>query len=388
MIDAVPEPAPLEGLLVVDLSRVLAGPYCTLLLRDLGATVVKVEHPDGGDEARGFLPFIGDQSAYFAAVNRGKLSIALDLALPADRGSFERLLDRADVLVENFRPGVMDRLGYGAAALAARWPRLVLASISGFGQHGPYAERGAYDLIVQAMSGLMSLTGHPGQPPVCAGTSVGDLAASLFAANGIQAALLRRVRTGRGGAVDVAMLDCQVALLENAIARCVADGRPPPPSGARHSGAAPFDAFQAADGWLVIAAGNDALFARLADALGRPGWCADARFAGRAARVEHQAALKALIEERLATAPVAHCLTLLQTAGVPAGPINHIDAMLQDPQIASRGLLAPIEGLGLPAAHTPIRFPSTPWPATLPPAPRLDQHRAQILRLIEGDMPP
>lgn len=383
-----PDPAPLDGLLVVDLSRVLAGPYCTMLLRDLGATVVKVEHPDGGDEARGFLPFIGDQSAYFAAVNRGKLSIALDLAQPADRGIFERLLDRADVLVENFRPGVMERLGYGALPLAARWPRLVSASISGFGQHGPYAERGAYDLIVQAMSGLMSLTGHPGQPPVRAGTSVGDLAASLFAANGIQAALLRRVRTGRGGAVDVAMLDCQVALLENAIARQVAEGRSPQPAGARHSGAAPFDAFRAADGWLVIAAGNDALFARLAAALDSAGWCTDARFAGRAARVEHQAALKTLIEQRLATAPVARWLALLQAAGVPAGPINDIAAVLQDPQIAHRSLLAPIEGLGLPAAHTPIRFPSTPWPATLPPAPRLDQHRAQVLRLIEGDPPP
>jgi CoA:oxalate CoA-transferase len=380
-----PPPGPLDGLTVLDLSRVLAGPYCTMLLADLGATVIKVEHPEGGDEARGFLPFIGGQSAYFAAVNRGKQSIALDLGQAEDRAIFERLLARADVLVENFRPGVMDRLGYGGATLLARWPRLVVASISGFGQHGPYRERGAYDLIVQAMSGLISLTGHPGQPPVRAGTSFGDLAASVFAANGIQAALLRRVRTGCGGLVDVAMFDCQVALLENAIARFQASGEVPQPMGARHSGTAPFDAFQAADGWLVITAGGDALFQRLATVLERPAWCDDPRFAGRAPRVEHQAALKALIEERLATAPVAHWLALLQAAGVPAGPIQDIAQLMADPQLAHRGLLAPVDGLALHAAHTPIRFDEQPWPTTLPAAPALDQHRADVLRLIEGD---
>jgi CoA:oxalate CoA-transferase len=373
----------LAGLRVLDLSRVLAGPYCTLILADLGATVIKVEHPDGGDEARGFLPLIDGASAYFAAVNRGKRSIALDLADDDDRRIFQRLLDQADVLVENFRPGVMDRLGFGWPALQARWPRLVVASISGFGQHGPYRERGAYDLIVQAMSGMMSLTGHPGQPPARAGTSIGDLAASVFAANGIQAALLRRVRSGRGGRVDVAMLDCQVALLENAIARCLVDGQAPPPLGARHSGAAPFDAFRAADGWLVIAAGNDALFARLAQLLEAPHWLADERFASRSARVAHQAALKAQIEERLAAAGAADWLARLEGAGVPAGPIQDVAAVLNDPQLAARGLLAPVQGMALLAAHTPIRLDDTPWATTLPPAPALDQHRAEILRQLD-----
>ena len=213
---------PLDGLVVVDVSRVLSGPYCTMMLRDLGALVIKVEQPGGGDEARHFLPVSPrGESAYFAAINRGKKSIALDLKAGADRAVFERLLARADVLVENFRPGVLGKLGYGFDALEDKHPSLVLASISGFGQTGPYRSRPAYDVVVQAMSGMMSITGHPGAAPVRCGSSIGDLAAAMFACNGIQAALLQRSRTGRGCHVDIAMLEAQLALARRRHSRAV-----------------------------------------------------------------------------------------------------------------------------------------------------------------------
>ena len=211
-------PGPLAGLLVVDLTRVLAGPFCTMVLADLGARVIKVEAP-GGDDARRIGPFVDGESAYFTSLNRGKQSIALDLKHAADRTVFEKLLARADVLCENFRPGVMDRLGYGWETLHERHPRIVLASTSGFGQTGPYAGRPAYDIVVQAMGGVMSLTGHPGSPPTRVGSSLGDITAGLFTAVGIQAALLERERSGSGRRVDVSMLDAQVATLENAIGR-------------------------------------------------------------------------------------------------------------------------------------------------------------------------
>src|SRR4029453_4385534 len=246
---------PLAGFVVLDLTRVLAGPFCTMMLGDLGATVIKVEQPGPGDEARHFLPFIRGESAYFAAVNRGKKSIALDLKVDADRAVFDKLLARADVLVENFRPGVLDKLGYAFESLERRHPRLGLATISGFGQSGPYKDKGAYDIVVQAIGGMMSITGHPGMPPARTGASLADLGAGLFAANGIQAALLQRFRIGRGCRVDIAMLDCQIALLENAVARYCATGVSPHRMGARHSGSAPFDAFKAADGYVVLVAG-------------------------------------------------------------------------------------------------------------------------------------
>ena len=237
---------PLSGLLVVDLTRVLAGPFCTMMLADLGARVIKVEAPGTGDDARRIGPFVGGVSAYFLSLNRGKESLALDLKSAADRSLFERLLARADVLAENFRPGVMQRLGYGWETLEARYPRLVMASISGFGQTGPYAQRPSYDVIAQAMGGVMSLTGHPGTGPTRVGTSTGDITAGLFAAIGILAALAARQRSGRGARVDVSMLDAQVATLENAIARYFASGEVPGPLGSRHPSIAPFQALATA----------------------------------------------------------------------------------------------------------------------------------------------
>ncbi len=378
---------PLSDILVVDLSRVLAGPYCTMILGELGARVIKVERPDGGDDARHIGPFLETRdgrrvSAYFAGLNRGKDSIALDLAEADDREIFEALLGRADVLVENFRPGVMERLGYGHQTLRARFPRLVYAAVSGFGQTGPYRDRAAYDLVVQAMGGIMSITGQAGGPPTRVGTSIGDIAAGLFAAIGIVSALHDRARSGRGRLVDVAMLDGQVAILENAIARHEATGTVPGPLGARHPSITPFAAFRAQDGHLVIAAGNDGLFARLADVLGHPEWSADARFASNDARTAHEAALSAAIEGALARAPVAHWLERLGAAGIPCGPINDVAAVLADPQVQARNMVVtaedPVAG-SMRMAGNPIKMSDAPDRPTRRPAPALDADRARIL---------
>lgn len=380
---------PLAGFVILDLSRVLAGPYCTMMLCDLGAYVIKVEQPGSGDEARQFLPISGrGESAYFAAINRGKKSIALDLKADADRLVFEQLLLRSDVLVENFRPGVLDKLGYGFSRIKETHPSLVLASISGFGQTGPYRSRAAYDVVVQAMSGMMSITGQPESLPSRAGSSMGDLAAAVFACNGIQAALLQRSRTGKGCHVDISMFEAQIALLEGAIPELFCSGRSPGPLGARHPGTAPFDAFKAADGYLVIAAGSDHLFASLAAVLGQPGLIHDPRFTARPSRVAHQAALKSIMEEILATAPIAHWLQKLEEAGVPAGPMNNVAAMMADPQVNSRGILPEIRAAGGQRTPvTPILLSTHGYPAELPPVPGLDEQRDEILRFARGDAP-
>jgi CoA:oxalate CoA-transferase len=370
---------PFADVTVLDLSRVLAGPYCTMLLADLGARVIKVERPGAGDDARGFGPFLpGGHSAYFASLNRGKESIALDLKAEADRAIFEALLVRADVLVENFRPGTLERLGYGWQDLAPRFPRLVYAAVSGFGASGPYAARPAYDVIAQAMGGIMSLTGHPGGPPTRVGTSIGDIAAGLFAAIGISAALHRRSASGRGTKVDVAMLDAQVAILENAIARYLATGEVPGPLGSRHPSIAPFAAFAAADGHLVLAAGNDGLFKKLCAVLGRPGLAADPRFASNEARVRGADALRAELESALAARRVAQWLPLLEDAGVPCGPIQDVAQVLADPQVAARNMV--IRAGGARMAGNPVKLSAFPDPSQRAPAPELDQHRDSILR--------
>ncbi len=378
---------PLSGLLIVDLTRVLAGPYCTMVLADLGARVVKVESPVGGDDARRIGPFIMGRSAYFMSLNRGKESIALDLKNDADRETFERLLARADVLAENFRPGVLERLGYGWTDLERRFPRLILASTSGFGQTGPYAERPAYDVVVQAMGGIMSLTGHSGGPPTRVGTSIGDIAAGLFTAIGVQAALLERVRTGRGVRVDVAMLDAQVAILENAIARFAVTGVAPGPLGSRHPSIAPFQALATRDGHVVVAAGNDALFASLCRAIGRPELAVDPRFASNEARTRHVEALASLLEEALADDTSASWLERFAAAGVPSGPLNDVAALLDDPQVAARNMVVtardPAAG-EVQMAGNPVKLSGHPDPTTRRAAPDLDADRERILAELEG----
>jgi CoA:oxalate CoA-transferase len=384
---------PLAGLLVVDLTRVLAGPYATMLLADLGARVIKVETPAGGDDSRSIGPFFaaGD-SAYFTSVNRGKQSIALDLKAEPDRAILHALLARADLLVENFRPGAMERLGLGYAQLQPLYPRLIYAAASGFGHSGPESGRPAYDVIVQAMGGIMSITGpepEPGQPavPTRVGTSLGDITAGLFTTIAIEAALLHRHRTGRGQKLDIAMFDCQLAILENAIARLQVNGTSPGPLGTRHPSITPFQAFRCADVSIVIAAGNDLLWAACCRALGLESLAADPRFAGNDARTTHAAALAALLEARLATAPAAHWLARLGAEGVPAGPLNSIADALAMPQVAARNMLVETTtpaGRPLKVAGNPLKMSAHPDPATRPPAPALDADRAAILAEFVG----
>lgn len=373
---------PLNGLLVIDLTRVLAGPYCTMVLADLGARVIKVEVPEVGDDARHFGPFIEGKSTYFMSLNRGKESIALDLKADADRKTFEALLAKADVVVENFRPGTMEKLGYGWDALHPKYPRLIYAAASGFGHTGPYSKRAAYDMVVQAMGGIMSVTGHPGGPPTRVGSSIGDITAGMFAAIGVNSALYHREKTGQGMKIDVGMLDCQVAILENAIARYAATGKAPGPLGARHPSITPFDAFAAQDGHLIIAAGNDALFRKMADAIGRPDLPSNPLFKTNDLRTEHNAALKDEMEAMLKTKPIEHWLTALDAAGVPSGPINTVDKVLADPHVRARTMVVaaddPVVGK-FEMAGNPIKLSAFPDSAVRTPAPDLDGNRQEIV---------
>lgn len=379
--------APLAGYVILDLSHVLAGPFCTMTLADMGAKVIKVERPGTGDDTRAFPPFKDGKSAYFAALNHGKSSIALDLKADADRAIFEELLTRADVLVENFRPGVMERLGYGWDSLHAVFPQLIHAAVSGFGQTGPDAKRPAYDMVVQARGGVMSITGEKGREPVRVGASIGDIAAGMFLTQGILAALVDRARGGGGRRIDVSMLDSQLAILEHAIALTTVTGKAPQPSGARHPLIAPFETFHASDGLFVIAAGNDVLFEKLCIALALP-LDGDDRFATNPERVRHARLLKRLIEAVTIEHTRAHWIAKLTAAGVPTGAIQNIDQVLKDPQIQARNMVVDVlDRNGRPAfkaAGNPIKMSDVIDPTTRPPAPELDGNRGEILRWLRG----
>jgi len=362
-------PGPLSDITVIDLTRVLAGPYCTMMLAEMGARVIKVEKPGTGDDARQFGPFIHGESAYFMSLNRGKESVALDLKQEAEREQLKTMLAKADVLVENFRPGAMARLGLDYATLSKTFPKLIYASVSGFGQTGPNKDKAAYDIIVQAMGGLMSITGQPGGEPTRVGTSIGDITAGMFTANGILAALHERHRTGKGQHIDVAMLDCQIAILENAIARYVATGEAPTPLGSRHPAITPFDAFQAKDGYLVIAAGNDALFAKLCAALGVERLAEDARFATNAARTDHVDTLKEHLEATLKQQPRGYWLSKLEEAGIPCGPIQNVAEVVEGAQANARNMI--VEAGGIRMAGNPVKFSNHADEPTRTPAPKL-----------------
>src|SRR5438876_1282177 len=374
---------PLSGITIVDLSRILAGPYCTLLMAELGARVIKVEVPQTGDDARQYGPFKAGKSTYFASVNRGKESIALDLKSAADREIFERLLDKADALVENFRPGTMEKLGYGWEALHPRYPRLVYAAASGFGHTGPYSHYPAYDMVVQGLGGIMSITGHPGMPLTRVGTSIGALAGGLYTAVALNAALMHRERTGEATKIDVALFDCQLALLENAVMRYTTTGEIPGPMGARHPSITPLEAFATEDGHIIIAAGNDGLFIKLALALERADLAENPLFKTNAMRNEHQEALRAEIEGVLRAEGTDHWIVVLEAAGVPCGPVNNIAQALAHPQTAARNMLIsvddPVTG-PLEVAGNPMKFSAFTDPSSRAPAPDLDADRARILR--------
>ena len=377
------QPGPLSGITIVDLSRILAGPYCTLLLAELGARVIKVEAPKTGDDARQYGPFTNGKSTYFASVNRGKESICLDLKAPADREIFERLLDKADAVVENFRPGTMERLGYGWETLHPRYPRLIYAAASGFGHTGPFSHYPSYDMVVQGLGGIMSITGNPGEPSPRIGTSVGDLAGGLYTTIGLNAALLHRERTGEATKVDVALFDCQLALLENAIMRYTTSGEIPGPLGARHPSITPFEAFKAKDGDIIIAAGNDGLWIKLTEALGHPELAQRADYKTNPLRNQHQQQLKAEIDAILSTNTRDHWLAVLEAAGLPCGPVNNVAQAIAHPQVEARNMLVEVEDPvtgPLKLVGNPIKLSAFDDPATRAPAPDLDADRAKILR--------
>ncbi|WP_456390526.1 CaiB/BaiF CoA transferase family protein [Profundibacter sp.] len=378
---------PLSGITVIDLSHVLAGPYCTMVLSDLGARVIKVEQPDVGDDTRHFPPFRAGESAYFAAINRGKESIALNLKDDADRALFEQMLPKADILVENFRPGVMERLGYGWDDLHARFPHLIYGAVSGFGHTGPEAMKPAYDMVVQARSGLMSITGEANREPVRVGASVGDIVGGMFLAQGVTAALYERVQSGLGRKVDVAMLDGQLAILEHAIAITNETGDSPKRSGARHPSITPFETFHAKNGLFVIAAGNDVLFGRMCEALGLDAMKSDPRFITNAARCKHVKILKRMIEMVTLEQKKKHWIGLLEAAGVPCGPIQNVAKAMADPQIQARNMVvelaAPGGGKPFLAAGNPIKISGMDDTLKDARAPTLDGDRQAILDWLD-----
>jgi crotonobetainyl-CoA:carnitine CoA-transferase CaiB-like acyl-CoA transferase len=370
---------PLAGVKVVDLTHMLSGPYCTWILGALGADVVKIEHPSRGDFTRRIAPFQNGESLYFSSVNRNKRSVALDLKSEEGKDILRRLAGTADIFVENNRPGVLERLGLGYHALSQVNERLIYASISGFGQTGPYRHRPAFDAVIQAMSGLMSITGEAGGGPVRVGASVGDITASLFAAVGILAALQERAHTGRGTFVDVAMLDAQVAVLENAFSRYLNTGEVPARIGTRHPLVTPFQAFMAADGPLVVCCDTDRQWQALCGALDRPHLPQDPRFGDGNTRTRNHAALEPILAEVFLRRPRAEWLALLEAADVPAGPVNTIADVAADPQIAARGMIASA-GPGRFAAM-PVRMPSTAG-RTERRAPALGEHTAAVMSEI------
>ena len=378
---------PLDGLLVVDLTRVLSGPYCTMQLADMGARVIKIEQPGRGDDTRGWgPPFAGAESAYFLSINRNKESLTLDLKQPGARRILERLLDRADVVVENFRPGAMDRLGFGYAAVAARWPRIVYCSISGFGQTGPRRDQPGYDAVIQGEAGLMSITGESGGPALRLGVAIADLVSGMFAAQGIAMALLARARTGRGQLVDVGMLDATAALLTYQAGNYFVTGRVPERLGNRHPTIVPYETFDAADGEFVLAVGNDDLWRRFCKVARLDDLASDTRFATNRVRVEHYEALKPILVARLRTRTRAEWIDALNAEGVPSGAVRDIAEVINDPQLAAREMIQAVEHATLGSVRAlgiPIKLSDTPGAVRTAP-PTLGQHTDQILRTDLG----
>jgi len=374
---------PLKNLLVVDLTRVLVGPYCTMILSDLGARVIKVEAPEIGDDSRNFGPFIEDYSAYFMSLNRGKESIALNLKNDDDKKIFEKILAKADILVENFKPGTLEKWGYGWKDVSKKYPKLIYASASGFGQTGPLRELPAYDMVVQGMGGLMSVTGQPNTEPTRVGTSIGDITAGLFTAIGINAALYDRQKTGKGTFIDVSMLDCQIAILENAIARYLAKNEIPEPMGSRHPSITPFEAFKTKDSYIIIAAGNDKLFKNLCNVLQIQEISTDERFSTNSLRSENVDQLKKIIEEKLSLKKTDEWVKEMEQLKIPCGPIFNIKQAVENPQIQERNMIISSfhKKIGeFKSAGNPIKMSSYKDEKTRGDIPDLDEHRDKIIK--------
>jgi CoA:oxalate CoA-transferase len=379
---------PLRGIRVLDLSRVLAGPFCAMNLADLGAEVIKIEIPERGDDSRGYAPRIpnSSDSGYFYSVNRGKQSMTLDLRMAEGADLLIEMARHADVVLENFSPGTMKRFGLGWERLHAANPRLILCSISGFGQSGPMASAPAYDIVAQALGGTMSVTGLAGGEPTRCGVSVGDLAAALYGVVAILAALRERDLSGVGQHLDIAMLDCQVAWLEGALARYSATGHVPGPIGSRHPSITPFQQFRASDGYFVAGCGNEAIWRRFCDAIGRSDLKHDERFMLNANRTDNHAQLEAILIEHFTTHPRAHWLEQLEAAKVPCAPIARVDEVARNPQLLAREMILKADHpafADLIVAGSPIKTAGTSSrPNTRAPA--LGEHTDQVLTGLLG----
>ena len=376
---------PLAGIRVLDLSRVLAGPWCTQLLADLGAEVIKIERPGVGDDTRHWgPPWHGEGerrvAAYFLSANRGKRSAAIDFATEEGAALVRQLAERCDVVVENFKVGGLARFGLDAASLRAANPRLIVASITGFGQDGPYAERAGYDFIIQGMGGMMSITGHPdGEPgggPLRAGVAIADLFTGMYACVAILAALHARGESGIGAHIDMALFDAQLAMLANQASNALVSGEDPPRQGNTHPNIVPYQPFEAADQPIIIAVGNDRQFGRLAAICGHEEWSADERFATNSARVANRGEIVGLIAEAIAGKSAADWLRLLDEAGIPAGPINRISQALSDVQAQHRAMVRTMSGV--PVVGSPVRIDGARADADLPP-PALGEHTREVL---------
>ena len=374
---------PLKDLLVVDLTRVLVGPYCTMILSDLGARVIKIEAPEIGDDSRKFGPFVKDYSAYFMSLNRGKESIALNLKNEDDKKIFEKILAKADILVENFKPGTLEKWGFGWKRVSKKYPKLIYASASGFGQTGPLKELPAYDMVVQGMGGLMSVTGQPNSEPTRVGTSIGDITAGLFTAIGINAALYDRQKTGKGMYIDVSMLDCQIAILENAIARYLSKNEIPKPMGSRHPSIAPFEAFKTKDSYIIIAAGNDKLFENLCNALDLKDLIMDEKYKSNSSRSENMNELKKILEQKLINKTTNEWVKNLESLKIPCGPIFNIKEAVENPQVEARNMIVKAyhKVIGdFKLAGNPIKMSTYEDEKTRGDIPDLDEHREKIIK--------
>lgn len=377
-------PGALNGLRVLDLTWVLSGPYGSMILSDLGADVVKVERPPHGDVARTTGPFVANESIYFQSINRGKRSLCIDLQRAEGKALFLELTAKVDVVLENFTPGVMERLGLGYEALAARNPRIIYAATSGFGQTGPLREKPALDIVVQGMGGVMSITGYPDGPPARPGLSLGDIAAGLYTAIGVLAALQERERSGRGQFIDVSMLDCQIAVLENAVARYFATGQEPQRLGTRHPSATPFQAFPTADGWLVLALawGTANQWALLCSAIDRVELIDDARFDTSYKRTQNHAQLEPILSEAMKKKTTAEWLAILEPYGMPIGPLHTIGQAVAQEQVRARGMITEVEhpvAGRLQIASSPLKLSRTPAEVR-GPAPAFGEDTAAVLR--------
>jgi formyl-CoA transferase len=373
---------PLQNVRVLDLSRVLAGPYCTMMLGDLGAEVIKVERPGVGDDTRAWgPPFAAGESAYYLCANRNKQSLTLNLKSPAGRDIAARLAERCDVLVENFLPGTLDGWGLSYETLSQRNPRLIYCSITGFGQTGPRRDEPGYDIMIQALAGVMSITGEPTGPPMKVGVAISDITAGMFACHAILAALFARERTGRGDRIDMALFDATIAWLANVGSNYLVSGVVPQRQGTAHPNIVPYQAFAAADTSLIIAVGNDGQFAKFCECLGRSDLAGDPRFTTNALRVENREALIPVVAAEIVRRSAGEWSQRLEQAGIPCGPVNTVDRVFADSQTTAREMLIEVShpAIGpLKIAGSPLKIASLQHPPRRPP-PLLGEHSEQVL---------